>query len=308
MKACRVHRFGPPEVIEFEEIARPVPGPGQLLVEVRAAGVGPWDAWVRSGKSVIDQPLPLIPGSDLAGTVAEVGPNAAGFAPGDAVFGVTNAAFTGAYAEYALVDADRVATKPRELDFVQAAAAPVVAVTALQMLFEHAQLAPKQRVLIHGAGGSVGACAVQFALAAGATVIGTQTQRDLAYVRSLGVHQAIAAQERFEQQIDAVDVVLDLVGGELQARSYAVLKRGGALISAVSEPDAAQAAKHGVRAEFLLVDVRTAALERVARSMQTGELSLRIAAELPLSEARIAHEMLEGTRPRPAGKLVLRVR
>src|SRR6476646_1459838 len=132
MLACRVNAFGPPSAIAFEEIPLPVPGEGEVLVRVRAAGVGPWDGWIRSGRSALPQPLPLTLGSDLAGTLEKLGPSVDGFAVGDAVFGVTNPQFTGAYAEYAVASAAMLAHVPATLDFEAAASVPVVAVTAWQ--------------------------------------------------------------------------------------------------------------------------------------------------------------------------------
>src|SRR5436190_12702149 len=161
MKAARIHSFGSPDVIEFEDLPTPVPNPDEVVVQVKAAGVGPWDAWIRAGKSVLPQPLPLTLGSDLAGVVETLGAGVTGVATGDAIFGVTNPRFTDAYAEYALARRDMITAKPAALDDVQAAAVPVVAVTAWQMLFERAQVAAGQTVLVHGAGGSVGASAVQ---------------------------------------------------------------------------------------------------------------------------------------------------
>jgi NADPH:quinone reductase-like Zn-dependent oxidoreductase len=308
MKACRVHRFGPPGAIVLEDVPTPTPGAGQVLVRVAAAGVGPWDAWIRAGRSVLPQPLPLTLGSDLAGVVEALGAGVTGVAAGDAIFGVTNPRFTDAYAEYALARRDMIAAKPAALDDVRAAAVPVVAVTAWQMLFERAQVAAGQTVLVHGAGGSVGASAVQMAHHAGARVVATAGRDDLGYVRGLGAdvvcdHRA----ERFEDHARDVDVVLDTVGGETQLRSFAVLKRGGTLVSIVSEPDAQEAGRHGVRASFLLVGVTTPLLERVAELIAAGRLTTRIGAVLPLADARVAHEMLEGARPRPSGKIVLRV-
>src|SRR6188768_663228 len=157
MKACRIHRFGAPEVISFEDVECPEPGENEVLVRVRAAGVGPWDSWVRSGQSVLPQPLPLTLGADLSGTVAAIGTGVRGFQLGQAVFGVTNARFTGACAEYAVANAGMLASKPRTVTDLEAASMPVVAVTALQMLLSHARLREGQRILIHGVGGSVGA-------------------------------------------------------------------------------------------------------------------------------------------------------
>ena len=231
MHAVRVHQFGGLEAIVYEEVSRPVPGAGQVLVRVKAAGVGPWDAWVRAGKSVLPQPLPLVLGSDLAGIIEEVGPGISHFRPGEAVFGVTNAQFTGAYAEYAVADAARIAPKPRRLSDVEAASVPVVASTAWQMVFDYGHLDSTKRVLVHGAAGNVGAYAVQLAKRAGAEVIATAYTHDVEEVRTLHADHVIDVQTaRFEDRVKDVDVVLDTVGGETLDRSFAVLKPGGVLV------------------------------------------------------------------------------
>ncbi len=139
-KACRVHAFGPPTTIEFGDVDLPQPGVGEMLVRVMAAGVGPWDGWIRSGKSVLPQPLPLTLGSDLSGVVEAVGPEVTAFTAGDEVYGVTNKRFTGAYAEHAIVSADMMARKPASLDHIDAASVPVIAVTAWQALYREADL------------------------------------------------------------------------------------------------------------------------------------------------------------------------
>ena len=237
MFAARIHRFGAPEVIEIEEVPRPEPGPKEVLVRVLAAGVGPWDAWVRSGKSRIDQPLPLTLGSDIAGRVEAVGDAVRGFNPGDMVYGVTNERFTGGYAEYASASADSIAPSPARLGAVDAASVPVVAVTAQQMLFEHGHLGAGQRVLVHGAGGSVGAYAVQLAKAAGAEVVGTDRGGGFDYARSLAPHMVDATADDFAA-LGPFDLVVDTVGGDgLQHRSMAALETGGRLISSVNKPD-----------------------------------------------------------------------
>ncbi|TSD85034.1 NADP-dependent oxidoreductase [Mycobacterium sp. KBS0706] len=307
MKASRVHRFGSPEVIAFEDVERPEPGEGEVLVRVAAAGVGPWDGWIRAGKSVLPQPLPLTLGSDLSGTVEATGPGATGFAPGDEVFGVTNARFTGAYAEYALASAAMIARKPGRIGHVEAASLPVVAVTAWQALFEQTQLGRTQTVLVLGGAGNVGAYAVQIAHRAGARVIATASAADLAYLRSLGADEVVDRKDRLEDRVELVDAVIDLVGGEAQSRSFAVLKRGGRLVSAVSQPDQQEAARRGVTAGFFLVQVTTAHLERIAAMVDAGELAMQISSILPLTAARAAHEMLEGARPHPRGKIILQI-
>lgn len=154
MLAWRVHEFGPPEVMKLERIARPEAALGQVLIRVHAAGVGPWDGWIRAGKSALPQPLPLTLGSDLSGTVVALGSDVSGLAVGDQVFGVTNTQFLGAYAEYAVASAGMLAKKPRSLSYAEAASVPVVAVTAWQGLFDHARLEAGQTVVIHGAAGA----------------------------------------------------------------------------------------------------------------------------------------------------------
>jgi NADPH:quinone reductase-like Zn-dependent oxidoreductase len=309
MKASRIHRFGPPEVIELDDVERPEPGDDEVLVRVKAAGVGPWDALIRAGKSVLPQPLPLTLGSDLSGVVTAVGKGTRGVEVGSEVFGVTNERFVGAYAEYAVASASMIARKPRTVSHREAAAMPVVSVTALQMLFDHGHLASGQRVLVHGAGGSVGAFAVQLARAAGAHVIGTARGSSVELARKLGAQQVVDTNEaRFEQVVEPVDLVLDTLGGELQSRSFGVLKRGGTMISAVSKPNPEEAARRGVRADFMLVAVTSAALARIAVSIDRGELAAtRIGTVLSLGDARIAHEMLEGTRPHDPGKILLSI-
>jgi NADPH:quinone reductase-like Zn-dependent oxidoreductase len=308
MRAFRVHRFGPPDVLAIETIARPVPGEAEVLVRIRAAGVGPWDAWVRAGKSVVPQPLPLTPGSDLSGVIEAIGANVTTFELGDEVFGVTNARFTGTYAEYAVAAAAMLAAKPATLDDVSAASVPVVAVTAWQALFEQARVRPGQTVLIHGGAGSVGAFAVQLAKQAGTRVIATASAGDVDYVRRLGADAVVDFRAtRFEDVAQHADVVIDLVGGDVQVRSFAVLKPGGVLVSAVSRPDQEIARRHGVRALFFLVDVTTSHLTRLAEMIDAGKLATNVGTILPLADARVAHEMLEGARPRPNGKIVLRV-
>jgi len=306
MKAARIHRFGPPEVISLEDVAPPAPAEEEVLVRVKAAGVGPWDAWVRAGKSVLPQPLPLTLGSDLSGSLVAVGSSVRAFEVGQEVFGVTNPRFTGAYAEYAVATAAMVAIKPRTLGHHEAASLPVVAVTALQMLFDHARLRPEHRVLVHGAGGNVGAYAVQLARREGANVVGTSTTRDVAFVNSLGVEEVIDTRSTsFEKVMEPVDVVIDTVGGDVQARSFSVLKPGGVLVSSVSPPDPQEASRRGVRASFMLVDVTTKALTRIAELIDAGQLTARVGQVLPLSDARRAHEMLDGLVPHEPGKIVL---
>lgn len=301
MQAGRIHHFGPPNVIVVDEIPCPTPQEGELVVRVAAAGVGPWDALIREGKSVVQLSLPITLGSDLAGIVDSVGTGAIQFKPGDEVFGVTNKQFCGAYAEYAIATAQMVAAKPRSLSFVEAASVPVVAVTAYQMLFDYAQLKAGQAVLIHGAAGNVGAYAVQLAKHAELKVFATAGAADLDYVRGLGAEMVVNYKtENFEHVVPLVDAVLDTVGGETQQRSFRVLRPGGILVSSVSTPP--QLA--GFRSVFFLVEVSATRLDAVAKLLASRKLTTEVGTVLPLEGARKAHEMLAGA-PHQRGKIVL---
>ncbi len=304
MKAGRIHYFGPPNAIVIDEIPCPTPEQGELVVRVAAAGVGPWDALIREGKSVVRPPLPIILGSDLAGIIDSVGTGVIQFKLGDEVFGVTNKRFCGAYAEYAVASAEMVAARPRSLSFVEAASVPVVAVTASQMLFDHAQLKAGQAVLIHGAAGNVGTYAVQLAKQAELQVFATAGPADVDYVRGLGAEMVVNYKTtKFEDAVPLVDAVLDMVGGETQDRSFRVLKPGGILVSSVSPPPQTT----GVRSAFFLVDVTATRLDTLANLLDSRKLTTEVGTVLPLEEARRAHEMLAGA-PHKRGKIVLTMR
>jgi NADPH:quinone reductase-like Zn-dependent oxidoreductase len=308
MKAWRVHEFGPPEKMIFETIPRPCPAAGEVLVKIHAAGVGPWDAWIRAGKSALPQPLPLTLGADLAGEVVTLGSDVSQIAVSDQVFGVTNTQFLGAYAEYAIASAAMLSKKPSSLTYVEAASVPVVAVTAWQGLFDYARLEAGQTVVIHGAAGNVGAFALQLARRAQLHSVATVSRKDIDYVRALGADKVVDYQsQRFEDEVRDADAVFDLIGGETQARSFQILRRGGRLISTVSKPDQDRAKQHGVTATFFLVDVTTERLRKIAALIDRGDLKARIGAIMPLADAQEAHMILDGRRPKPQGKIVLSV-
>ena len=307
MRAAAISEYGPPNVVHLTDLPVPEPGTGQLRVRVRAAGVGPWDALVREGRSAVPQALPLILGSDIAGTVDAIGA-ASHFRMGDAVYGLTNEHFTGGYSEYALASASSMAQKPKSLSFIEAASAPVIAVTAWQMLFDYAHAVAGQKVLIHGAAGNVGAYAVQMARNARLEVFATAASDDLDYIRKLGADVAIDYRRmRFEDAVPKVDIVLDTVGGDTRMRSIQVLKPGGALVSSVSTPMPSDlAARAGVKAIFFVVDVTTALLDKITELFDGKKLVPNVGTVLPLADARVAHEMLAGA-PHKRGKIVLNV-
>ena len=270
-----------------------------------AAGVGPWDALIREGKSKVSPPPPLTLGSDLSGVVEAVGSGVTGFNSGDEVYGLTNPQFIGAYAEYALASSGMVARKPARLSHVEAASVPVVAVTAWQMLFEYAHLQSGQTVLILGAAGSVGAYAVQLAARSGIHVIATAGSGDLEYVRNLGAETVVDYRSaKLDYAAWSVDAVLDLVGGKTREEAARAVKPGGILVSVVS-PDPVSA-RSDVRSVFFYADVTTARLNTISEMLDAGTLSTQVGTVLPLEQARVAHEMLAGA-PHARGKIVLRV-
>jgi NADPH:quinone reductase-like Zn-dependent oxidoreductase len=305
MKAARIHKFGGPEVIVVEDVPIPSPGSGEVLVQVAATGVGPWDALIREGGSKVAPPPPLTLGSDLSGTVKEVGPGVTEFKIGDEVYGVTNSQFCGANAEYAIATASMIAVKPRGLTHIEAASVPVVAVTAWQMLFDYAHMEPGQTVMIIGAAGNVGAYTVQFAAKAGLHVVAVATRKDTDYVRSLGAEIVLDSQSgSLEDSLPPVDAFMDMVGGEARDRLLGPLKPGGILVSVVS-PDPPPS-RPDVRTVFFYVEVTTERLNTISKLFDSAELRSSVGSVLPLEDVRTAHEMLAGA-PHKRGKIVLTV-
>jgi NADPH:quinone reductase-like Zn-dependent oxidoreductase len=304
MKAARIHNFGGPEVILVEDVPRPRPANGEVLVRVTAAGVGPWDALIREGKSKVSPPPPLTLGSDLSGVIEETGPGVCQFKTGDEVYGVTNPQFVGAQAEYAVASATMIARKPLPLSHLEAASAPVVAVTAWQMLHDYAHVQAGQTVLILGAGGNVGAYAVQLGANAGVHVVALVGSKDFEYVGGLGAETIIDYHGDFETSVRPVDVVLDTVGGNTRDRAVHLLKAGGILVSVVSEVSLPSSSN--VRTAFFYVDVTTDRLNAISKLFESEKLSPQVGTVLPLSQVRTAHEMLAG-KPHKRGKIVLQI-
>jgi NADPH:quinone reductase-like Zn-dependent oxidoreductase len=301
VKAARIHSFGPPDVVVVEDVPVPSPGPGEVLVRVMAAGVAPWDAIIREGKSKVSPQPPLTLGSDFSGVVEKVGPGVTDFAPADEVYGVTNPQFCGAQAEFAVATAGMVARKPQSLNHVEAASAPVIAVTAWQMLFQYAQAMRGQTVMVVGAAGNVGAYAVQMAVDAGIHVVAIAHLDDEDLLRSLGVKSIIdSSKPAFEQDLPQVDAILDTVGGSTFQRCVAALKPGGKLVTSVStQPLPAGAI-------FFYAEVTTARLQTLTTLFDAGRITARVGSILPLSEARQAQRMLAGA-PHKSGKIVLQI-
>jgi len=312
MKAVRIHEYGGLEVLQYEDAPRPRPQAGEVVVRVHAAGVNPIDWKVREGymKDLWRHKFPLILGWDLSGVVEEIGtdPAAAGrFKKGDEVYSVPDASRDGAYAEYIVVRESELALKPKSLHHVHAAAVPLAAVTAWQALFDAGQLVSGQRALIHGGSGGVGHVAVQLAKWKGAHVLATASTKNQELLRELGVDEPIDyTKQKFEDVARDVDLVLDLIGGETQERSWSVLKKGGVLLSLVQPPSVEKAKALGVRAAFVAGHPSGEQLAEIAKIIDSGKLAPVIDRILPLSEARRAHQLSQSGHTR--GKIVLRVK
>ncbi len=309
MKAVRIHSYGGPETLVYEDAPRPEPAADEVLIRVHAASVNPVDWKIGSGfgKENFKHHLPLILGWDVAGTIEAIGSDVKQFQPGDVVYGYTSLFRDGTYAEFTVAKETEIALKPASLDFVQAAAIPVVALTARQALFDIAGLTTNQRVLIHGASGGVGSMGVQLAKAKGIYVIGTASAHNADFLRQLGTDEIIDYQKtKFETVVQDIDVVLDTVGGDTQERSFGVLRKDGFLVSTVSPPSQEKAAQYGVRSAMVNVQPNAAQLNEITGLLESGKLNIRVETVLPLSEARQAHEMSQSGRTR--GKIVLKVR
>ncbi|MFE7674633.1 NADP-dependent oxidoreductase [Streptomyces albidoflavus] len=309
MRAIMQESYGGPEVLHETRVPRPEPGPGEILVAVRAAGVNPTDWKHRAQAGFVDR-LPLILGWDVSGVVEAVGYGVTLFAPGEEVFGMLPYPHgSGSHAEYVVGPARAFTRKPTVIDHVQAGALPLVSLTAYQALIDTAGIGPGQRVLIHAAAGGVGHVAVQIAKAHGAYVIGTASAPKHDLLRELGADEVVDYRTTdVAEAVDGVDMVLDPLGGETRARSVGLLRPGGTLVSLLSggtPEEAARAAERGVRTATMLVEADHAGMNAVADLVAAGALRPRVEATFPLAEAAAAHRL--GETGRTTGKIVLEV-
>jgi NADPH:quinone reductase-like Zn-dependent oxidoreductase len=308
MKAVVIHEYGGPEVLKYEDVPQPEPKQDELLIRVIAAGVNPVDGMIRSG--MFDKEghrvFPIILGGDISGVVEKVGSKITKFKSGDPVFAYVSLDDSGGYAQYALITEREGAPKPKSLTYVEAAAVPIVALTAWQALIDTAKLKAGQTVLIHGGSGGVGSFAIQIAKAHGAKVIATASTANQDLLKQLGADVAIDyTKQNFENIAKDVDVVLDSIGKDTLARSYGVVKKGGTIVSLVARPDPAELEKHGIRGEALSVDPNSDELSEIGKLIDDKKISVIVSQTFPLSEARKAQEQVATGHTR--GKIVLKV-
>jgi NADPH:quinone reductase-like Zn-dependent oxidoreductase len=297
MRAVLLRETGGPEVLRLEELERPEPDDGEVLIRVRAASINPIDWKYRRG--LVPKDLPAVLGNDISGTVEQS--RADGFAEGDDVFGF---APRGGYAELATAPAGAIAKKPPGLSHEQAAALPVAGLTAWQALFDRGRLQRDQTLLVAGAAGGVGHLAVQFGKHAGAQVIGTGSSRNREFVLELGADEYVDyTAEDVAEAVSEVDVAFDTVGGATTETLLATVREQGVLVVIAGAPPEAQAAERGVRAELLVMSPNPQQLAQIAELVASAAVDVEIAARFPLDEVATAHELSEAGHVR--GKLIL---
>jgi NADPH:quinone reductase-like Zn-dependent oxidoreductase len=306
MKAVVIHQYGGPEVLKYEDIPRPEPKDDQLLVRVIAAGVNPVDGMIRSGMFKGNRVFPIILGGDVAGVVEEIGSKITKFKAGDPVFAYVSLNNSGGYAQYALVTEREAAAKPQSLTSVEAAAVPIVALTAWQALVDTAKLSAGQTVLIHGGSGGVGSFAIQIAKARGAKVIATASTANQDFLKQLGADMTIDyTKQKFEDVAKDVDVVLDSIGRDTLARSYGVVKKGGIIVSLVARLNESELQKHGIRGASLSVEPNSEELFEIGKLIDEKKIKVIVSQTFPLSEAMKAQKQVATGHTR--GKIVLKI-
>lgn len=314
MRAITLSAAGGPEVLELADVALPARAGAELLIRVSAAGVNPIDAKTRSGKGVFGAAsLPLILGSDFSGVVVEAPYESHPLQPGTEVYGMLQVPRnSGAYAQYVSAPTLSVIRKPSTLSPVEAAAVPLAALTAWGMVVETAKAHEGQRMLIHAAAGGVGHFAVQFAAYFGAHVIATGSGRNIGWLRELGAAEVVDyTTTRFEDVVDEVDAVIDLIGNvseQTGSRSLTVLRPGGVMVNGPSGSFptlAEEAAAFGVRATGYRVAPDGSTLAIISRLLESGDVRVYVDHVFELADAAEAHRILELGHTR--GKLVLAV-
>ncbi len=308
IKAIVVHEFGGPEVLKYEDVPKPEPKENEILVRVIAAGVNPVDDGLRSGhySKYFGPKPPFTPGGDIAGVVEKIGAKITKFKAGDAVYAYLDLDRGGGYAEYTVTNEKEAAPKPKSLTFEEAAATPIVALTAWQALVDTAKLSAGQTILIHGGSGGVGSFAIQIAKAKGAKVYATASTANQDFLKQLGADVAIDyTKQKFEDVAKDVDVVLDSVGKDTLQRSYGVVKKGGFLVTIVARPDSAELEKHGIHGSSLSVAPNSQELTEITKLIEEKKIKVIVSQTFPLSDAAKAQEQAATGHTR--GKIVLKV-
>ena len=311
MRSVQIKKYGSSEVIEINQSApEPIISVGKVLVIVKAAGVNPIDWKIREGymQQMIQLQFPSTLGIDFSGVIKQVGERVSAFKQGEEVYGqaavVTGG--SGAFAEMALAKADSIAHKPRNLSHTEAAALPLVGVSAWHALVENIALSKDQKILIHGGAGGIGSIAIQLAKYLGAYITTTVSTNDKQFVQELGANQVIDYKtQNFEDILNDYDAVFDTIGGETYRRSFKVLKKGGIIVSMLEQPNSELMNQYGVKAIFQFTQVNRDRLTKLAQWVDQNNIMVNVEKTFPLDEAGNALDYQKDIHPR--GKVVLTV-
>lgn len=312
MKTAQINKYGGKEVVEINNtISKPKAEEGKIVIEIHAAGVNPIDWKIRQGYLAQMMPLqfPATMGGDFSGVVTEVGGGVSGLRVGDEVYGQAGVLLggSGTFAEYALVSAQNVAKKPKNVSHKEAAGLPLAGVSAFQALLETINLKKGQKILIHGGAGGIGSFAIQLAKYLGAYVYTTVSIEDVAYVKELGVDEVIDYKsQKFEDIAKDCDAVFDTVGGETYTRSFNVLKKGGVIVSMAEQPNTELMGKYGVQAIYQFTQPTREKLEKLAALVERGAVKVHIDKTFRLDETAEALSYLETGHSK--GKVVLQIK
>jgi NADPH:quinone reductase-like Zn-dependent oxidoreductase len=303
MKAARLNDWGKP--LELEEVPQPEPKDDEILIRVHAASINPFDSALQAGYLQAMAKTPMTMGSDYAGEVVATGSKISHLKKGDAVYGLSPLG-PGAFAEYTIAKANEVTQKPKSLDFVSSAAAPLPSMAAWKSVFDLIQVKKGERLLILGVAGNVGGIATQLARGEGAFVYGTDIPEKAAHAKKLGVDQFIPVPERFEDVVKDVHAVFDFVGGEMMERSYNVLKAGGRYVtSLLGETPQEEPERRGIKSMGLAAWPDASVLAKMAERIDAGTVQIFVNRTFPLEEVNQA--MAYRLETRAPGKVVVKM-
>lgn len=311
MKAAQFSQYGEPEVIEINEVSKPVPTENQVLIEVHVATINPFDYKLRRGymKDMMPLTFPFTIGGDLSGVVVEIAKGVSNFNVGDEVFGQAYnlGGSTGSMAEFAAANVESVALKPKTINYVEAGSLPLVGCSAIQSLEQHINLQNGQKILIHGGAGGIGSVAIQLAKHLGAYVATTVSTDDIDFAKTLGADEVIDYKSQdFSELLKDFDAVYDTVGGDTTDRSFKILTRGGILVSMLGAPKEELATEYGVTVIGQNTQTNSQNLSRLAELVDQGVIKPEVDKVFPLAQVREAFEYAENGHPR--GKVVIAVK
>lgn len=311
MKAVQIRSYGHIDVLELNDVEKPSPGKGQVLIEVHASSINPFDHKVREGlaQRMFTLHFPATLGFDVAGVVVELGAGVTNLRVGDKVYGQAAvwSGGSGAYAEFANASVNLIAKMPSTASFAEAAALVMTGVSAVQGLIDHMKLKSGRKILIHGGAGGIGTFAIQIAKRIGAYVATTATGDGIEHVKRLGADEVIDYKAKaFDEVLSGYDFVFDTVDGDSYARSYKVLKKGGLIVSMLMQPDEKLMKQYGVKAISQGTQVTPARLDALRKLVEEGAVTVHIDRTFPLERIKEAFEAKEkGT---VLGKIVIQMK